>query len=189
MNEHNDVINLGEASESRKCREGSCQEGGYRGKMILGGIVGGFSGALIVAGLFGFLLSHGKLRLPSSVERKTITEQQRVVTESDSAIVDAIAKSMPGVVSIVISKDVPKIRNFQSPFGGFPFFFNDPIPDRNGGTGSQKQQIGSGSSRGADDMPTTYTYHDAYLAALVTGRVVGARAASRENANWRPCDG
>lgn len=112
---------------------------------MLCGIVGGFSGALIVAGLFGLLLSHGKLRLPSSGEKKTITEQQRVVTESDSAIVDAIAKSMPGVVSIVISKDVPKIRNFQSPFGGFPFFFNDPTPDRNGGVGSQKQQIGSGS--------------------------------------------
>ncbi len=145
MNEHDEVIVLGESGESKACQAGGCQGGRCRGKGVLCGIVGGFSGALIVAGLFGLLLSHGKLRLPSSGEKKTITEQQRVVTESDSAIVDAIAKSMPGVVSIVISKDVPKIRNFQSPFGGFPFFFNDPTPDRNGGVGSQKQQIGSGS--------------------------------------------
>jgi serine protease Do len=72
------------------------------------------------------------------------------VTESDTAIVDTLEKTMPGVVSIVISKDIPKLQNFQSPFGGFPFFFNDPFGGdmgggKNGGTGSEKKQIGSGS--------------------------------------------
>ncbi|MFZ1720396.1 MAG: trypsin-like peptidase domain-containing protein [Candidatus Moraniibacteriota bacterium] len=143
MNERDDVIVLGEAGEQKKCGEKKCHESGRSGKVVLAGIVGGFSGALIVAGLFGLLLSHGKLRLPSSSEEKAITEQQRIVSESDGVVVDTIAKSMPGVVSIVISKDVPKLRSFQSPFGGLPFFFDNPTLPGSGG--SQKQQIGSGS--------------------------------------------
>ncbi len=142
MNEQDDVIVLGEAKESKKCTENICSDGGHRGKVIWSGLVGGFSGALIACGLFGLLLSDGKIHLPSSVPQ---IEKNRVVTESDAVIVDTIARSMPGVVSIVISKDVPKLRNFQSPFGGFPFFFNDPTPDKGGSGGSQKQQIGSGS--------------------------------------------
>lgn len=144
MNEHDVVIALGEAKDSKKCTENICPDGGHRGKVLWSGLVGGLSGALIVIGLFGLLLSDGKVIMhsPSSVPP---VEQKRVVMESDAVIVDTIAKSMPGVVSIVISKDVPKLRSNRSPFGGFPFFFNDPIPERDGSGGSQKQQIGSGS--------------------------------------------
>lgn len=143
MNEHDEVIVLGSAGEQEKCEGRKCHEGNHRERILFSGIVGGFSGALIVAGLFGLLLSHGKLRLPSSAPLAGITEQQRIVSESDGVIVDTIAKSMPGVVSIVISKDVPKLRSFQSPFGGLPFFFDNPTLPGSGG--SQKQQIGSGS--------------------------------------------
>ncbi len=143
MNEHDEVIVLGSAGEQEKCEGRKCHEGNHRGRILFSGIVGGFSGALIVAGLFGLLLSHGKLRIPSSAPLAGITEQQRIVSESDGVIVDTIAKSMPGVVSIVISKDVPKLRSFQSPFGGLPFFFDNPTLPGSGG--SQKQQIGSGS--------------------------------------------
>jgi serine protease Do len=123
-----------------------------RGRVVMAGIVGGFSGALIVMGIFGLLLSHGKLpaMLSSTGGGKEILTEKRSVTESDMAIVDTLEKTMPGVVSIVISKDIPKLQNFQSPFGGFPFFFNDPFGGdmgggKNGGTGSEKKQIGSGS--------------------------------------------
>lgn len=143
MNEQEKVIILGEADQQPSVAQGGDRSG--RGRIVLAGIVGGFSGALIVAGLFGWLVSHGKWPTQTVSSGKPGMEQQRIVTESDAVIVDTIRKSMPGVVSIVISKDVSKLRNFQSPFGNLPFFFNDGGTRGGSGTDSGKQQIGSGS--------------------------------------------
>lgn len=73
---------------------------------------------------------------------------QQVIQE-DSAVIDVVDKSTSAVVSIVISKDVPKMRSFfGSPFG-FPDFFGDQFGSegsQNGnGSGKQKQQIGGGT--------------------------------------------
>lgn len=81
--------------------------------------------------------------------------KQQVVQE-DSAVIDVVDKSTPSVVSIIISKDIPKMRSFfGSPFN-FPDFFgdqfgsggNDQGQGQNGngnGSGTQKQQIGGGT--------------------------------------------
>jgi len=90
---------------------------------------------------------------------QTVTKQD--IVQEDSAVIDVVDKSSPAVVSIIISKDVPKVQDyFSNPFD-FPNFF-DPFgngggSDQNGGNqgndgsqgsgqgGTQKQQIGGGS--------------------------------------------
>jgi serine protease Do len=80
---------------------------------------------------------------------ETRVVEERVVQE-DSLIIDLVEKSSPAVVSIVATKDVPKVRNVGS-FGGFPFFFfQDPLrsSDEQGdssGDPTEKRRVGSGT--------------------------------------------
>ncbi|MFZ1655145.1 MAG: trypsin-like peptidase domain-containing protein [Candidatus Moraniibacteriota bacterium] len=63
----------------------------------------------------------------------------------DRAIVGVVERGSPAVVSIVITKDVPKVRNsFRSPFG-LPFFSNPSDPADDGSGASTKQTVGNGS--------------------------------------------
>jgi serine protease Do len=74
------------------------------------------------------------------------------VADSGGTVVDAVKKARPAVVSIVVSKEVPKYtvsyEQGQDPFGGmfgnmFPSsLFRTPVYTPNG---TQKKQIGSGS--------------------------------------------
>jgi serine protease Do len=145
MNEQEDIIVLGQEGGRENDITSMEHKEPHREKVVIAGIIGGVSGALIVAGIFGALLSQRKFE-SMMPEKKAMesAEQKQIVTESDAMIVDTIEKSMLGVVSIIISKDVPKLQRFQSPFGGFPFFFENPS-DNNGSSGSEKKQIGSGS--------------------------------------------
>lgn len=110
---------------------------------------------MMLSGLVGGLLSPLALRLyneyllPKSLQTETNLEKAKVsVVAEDNLVADLVAKTTPAVVSIVISKDVPQVRNFyNSPFGGrFPFF--DPFGGgeelQPQGT-TEKQKIGSGS--------------------------------------------
>lgn len=70
--------------------------------------------------------------------------RQEATSSDDRVIVDLVERNAAGVVSIVISKDVPKVRNFfQSPF------FFDPFNNREQGSRdsgvTEKQQVGNGS--------------------------------------------
>lgn len=72
--------------------------------------------------------------------------KQKVI-EEDSAVTEVVEKSAPAVVSIVVSKDIPKMQDFfSSPFGfNFPNFFSpweetQPKEDEN-----QKEKIGGGT--------------------------------------------
>lgn len=114
---------------------------------------------LVSALLFGF--AGGKLatlsekvhlsNLGKQVVEPTSEDIQRAkesAVAEDQAVIDVVSKSSPGVVSIVISKDIPQLRRG---FGGFPFFFNpfgtdnlNQSPD-NSEEESTKQQVGSGS--------------------------------------------
>lgn len=71
--------------------------------------------------------------------------KQRVI-EEDSAVIDVVEKSSPAVVSIVISKDVPKIQDFFSDPFDFPGFMN-PFGNKSNGDkgGVEKKKIGGGS--------------------------------------------
>ncbi len=78
-----------------------------------------------------------------------IIEKQSIFSQ-DSFVIDAVKKTNPSVVSIIISKNVPKYEEYidpnqqQNPFGDlFPgFSFNIPQYRQNG---TQKQDIGGGS--------------------------------------------
>lgn len=70
--------------------------------------------------------------------------REAVTSSDDEAIVNLVERNAPGVVSIVISKDVPKARSFfQNPFFLDPF--NTQEQESQGSGGTQKQRVGSGS--------------------------------------------
>lgn len=77
------------------------------------------------------------------------TEKQSIFSQ-ESFVIDAVKKTNPAVVSIIISKNVPKYETYidpnqqQNPFGDlFPgFSFNIPQYRQNG---TEKKQIGGGS--------------------------------------------
>ena len=81
-------------------------------------------------------------------ERQDAVREKVSVVAEDDAIADLVETNASSVVSIVITKDVPRMRNlFGNPFGGRQFFF-DPwnMGDGNSGAGSsEKRQVGSGS--------------------------------------------
>lgn len=68
--------------------------------------------------------------------------QQKII-EDDSAVIDVVEKSAPAVVSILVSKDVPKMQSLD------PFDFMDPFglfgENENGNQGTEKKTIGGGS--------------------------------------------
>lgn len=84
--------------------------------------------------------------LEGSVEKQSVFSQE-------SFVVEAVKRASPAVISIVISKDVPKYETYSDPnnqhnpfgdiFGGIPnFFFNIPQYRQNG---TEKKEVGSGS--------------------------------------------
>jgi serine protease Do len=98
-------------------------------------------------GLGNFAISKISPKLfPNSNSNSGSNISKEKIVEEDSAVIDTVQKSTPSVVSIVISKDVPKFRNFD-PFGDF---FSNPfssgsLPQNNQNQGTVKQTIGGGS--------------------------------------------
>jgi serine protease Do len=72
--------------------------------------------------------------------------RQNIVME-DSAVIDVVKKTSPAVVSIIISKDIPKNQNFGNlpDFFGGPFDFLNPDNGDNSSGGSGQQTIGGGT--------------------------------------------
>jgi len=79
-------------------------------------------------------------------------EQRTVQIQEQSAVIDAVEKVSPAVVSIIITKDLPKLEQYYyNPFGNDPFFnqffsgsdqFLVPGTRQNG---TEKQEVGGGS--------------------------------------------
>jgi serine protease Do len=91
-----------------------------------------------------------EMQNPSGSNTERIIEKQSIFTQ-ESFVVDAVKKTNPAVVSIIISKNVPKYEVYtdpnqqqQNPFGNlFPgFLFNIPQYRQNG---TEKKEIGGGS--------------------------------------------
>lgn len=80
---------------------------------------------------------------------QTIIERKSIFTQ-ESFVIDAVKKTNPAVVSIILTKEVPKYEAYtdpnaqNNPFGDlFPnFFFNIPQYRQNG---TEKKEIGGGS--------------------------------------------
>lgn len=101
---------------------------------------------IVVSSLFGAIFGYmaGSIGSgPINFSKKTQLEESKVkrdnILSEDSAVIDVVEKTTPAVVSIVISKNVPTLRNFGLPFG-FDFF-----GDGSGSGQDQKQQVGGGS--------------------------------------------
>ena len=85
----------------------------------------------------------------TKIVAEKIIEKQSIFSQ-DSFVIDAVKKTNPAVVSIIISQQVPKYEAYidpnqqQNPFGDlFPgFFFNIPQYRQNG---TEKKEIGGGS--------------------------------------------
>ncbi|MEI6587887.1 MAG: trypsin-like peptidase domain-containing protein [Candidatus Moraniibacteriota bacterium] len=93
-----------------------------------------------------FKLDNGQ----SAVTKVNPVMSREKIVEEDPAVIDVVEKSTSAVVSIIISKDMPKIQNF-SPFDFFnnPDFFNNSPdqnnPQDNSGSNTKKEKIGAGT--------------------------------------------
>jgi serine protease Do len=108
--------------------------------------------------IFGFMagsIGQGKINLnflkkgqtQQGARSNSNSGQAMSFPDEESAVVSSVDKASPSVVSIIISKDVPKMQDFFSdPFGFDPFGFGQQNSGNKGsGGGSQKQEIGGGS--------------------------------------------
>lgn len=93
------------------------------------GIVGGVLGSV-------FLTPWYQKHIVKTGQDQSIGGRQ-VILDEESAIISVVENTNPSVVSIVISKDLPRLEQLGSPFGGF--FFTVPSGPL------QKQQVGAGS--------------------------------------------
>jgi len=115
----------------------------------------------LAGGIMGFWAGSGGKSIFESLmprginnQNPTNTNGQKVVTyDEESAVINAVEKVSPSVVSIIVSKDLPKIEQYYSqPFGsdlfrqffGDSFDFGPQIPQyRQNGT--EKTEIGGGT--------------------------------------------
>ncbi len=108
------------------------------------------------AQLFGYfaeeyLQETQKQNVTGTEDTKVVTEkiiEKQSIFSQDNLVIDAVKKTNPAVVSIIISKEIPKYEidtdSQQNPFGDlFPgFSFNIPQYRQNG---TEKKEIGGGS--------------------------------------------
>jgi serine protease Do len=100
------------------------------------GFISGGLGQKIISQRFPYLAN----KVSYSSSNSNVTKEQ--ITQEDSAVVDVVKKATPAVVSIVITKDVPKMKSFFD----FPGFF-DPFGNSGGSSSgsTEKQQVGGGT--------------------------------------------
>jgi serine protease Do len=118
--------------------------------LVLAVLISSSFGAIFgfIGGNLGQKMLRSKIfaKIPFSSEQqssKSASVVKQQIVEEDSAVIDVVDKSSPAVVSIVISKDVPKLRGFSG--DPFEYFFGIPNQDSQGQGGTQKQTIGGGT--------------------------------------------
>jgi S1-C subfamily serine protease len=111
------------------------------------GAVFGFMGGSIAKGVVPdfkkiFSSDNGK-----NASNPVSEPNKQLIIEEESGTISVVDKSSPAVVSIIITKDVPKYRNsFSDPFGFNQFFNPNDSSDQDSENGqTQKQKIGGGS--------------------------------------------
>jgi len=131
-------------------------------RLMIAVVVIAFLVSAFFGGVFGFMAGNiSRMGLPGIsgknipiIGQNSNNGQTVNFPDEETAVVSAVDKASPSVVSVIISKDVSKIQNsFSDPFGFDPFF--NPFgsgqqPGSNGSSGSpkggtQKQEIGGGS--------------------------------------------
>ncbi|MDD3498650.1 MAG: trypsin-like peptidase domain-containing protein [Candidatus Moranbacteria bacterium] len=100
--------------------------------------------AIFLSSFLGIIFGYLGGKLSDSI----VIRENEIILEKESAVVDAVEKSSPAVVSIVVSKDMPKFRSFFDRGNLFDFFF-DPFEGSDGSSESrgetERQEIGGGT--------------------------------------------
>lgn len=104
-------------------------------------LLSGFIGGLFAPRAERYLGQYFPSFLQTS-EKQSGEERVKVVAE-ENVVADLVASNAGSVVSIVGSKDVPKVRTFYSNPFGIPFF--SPFGQEGTSTETEKQKVGSGS--------------------------------------------
>lgn len=76
-------------------------------------------------------------------QSEIVQKGRKVVVQEESAVIDVVDKATPAVVSIVITKDVPKIKNFFDNQDPFDSFFFSPFMQQDEET--EQREVGGGS--------------------------------------------
>lgn len=103
-----------------------------------------------VSELQGRLTDVSNQSAAAALSAQELANRQDVAQKSQTqSVTDAVAKALPAVVSIVISKNVPQYQvQYQDPFGNDPFFsgfgMQIPVYVPTGKTESQKVGAGTG---------------------------------------------
>ncbi len=123
--------------------------------IIISSVFGGAMGYWVSSSAQGFDLMDWFLGKPQEQEGVRAKDGQKVVTvEEESAVISAVEKVSPAVVSIIITKDLPIIERYYSdPFGGSDFFrqfFGDDFGDffrtpQYRRKGTEKREVGGGT--------------------------------------------
>jgi len=118
--------------------------------IIISSVFGAGAGFLAVNN--GQLNNWLKQALRQNSQTSGSIEQRVVQVQEESAVTSAVEKVSPAVVSIIVSKDLPKLEQYYyNPFGNDPFFndffgngsdFLVPGTRRNG---TEKQEVGGGT--------------------------------------------
>ncbi|MCX6762248.1 MAG: trypsin-like peptidase domain-containing protein [Candidatus Moranbacteria bacterium] len=125
-------------------------------KIIVASIVASIVVSAFFGAIFGFMsakIGTGKINLNFLKKGQNQVGQpgnagsgQTVsVPSEESAVIQAVKKDSPAVVSIIISKNVPQNQDFFSDPFFDPFGSQQQQPSQNQGNASQKQEVGAGS--------------------------------------------
>jgi len=127
-------------------------------KLLVGVVIITFLLSSFFGAVFGFMAGNlGQGKLDFSFFKKRIQANQKNtenlgqtvnVPDEESAVTAAVEKASPAVVSIIVSKDIPKIQNFfEDPFDWDPFFnpFGSGQRQQPDQGETEKQEIGGGS--------------------------------------------
>ena len=112
--------------------------------IVISSVFGSFFGFMAGSSSGNLSSRIGKI-LPGWQKNRAVNQStQSITVQEESAVTEAVKKTSPAVVSIVVSRDVPKFKNFfDNPFD----FFFDPYRSQGDGSssGTEKQKIGGGS--------------------------------------------
>jgi serine protease Do len=100
---------------------------------------------IFLAILFSFLGASVGFVASEFLESHIVTNNETVI-QRESAVIDVVEKNSPAVVSILVTKDVPKFRSsFDNP-NFFDFFFDSYNQNRRDDESeTEKQEVGGGS--------------------------------------------
>lgn len=159
LHEHNTDIHYSKKDDNTNGNKHRISKRSFAGVLVISVILSTFMG-----GIAGFLASEVSVKgLRGTVEQLLAPSTGVVqnggtlaatrngatvnVIEEESAIINVVETASPAVVSIIVSKDVPKLDEFASnPFFNDPFFNPFGVrPEPQGEPETEKREIGGGT--------------------------------------------